>query len=150
MAFTAGTNNIKIFSIESIVIVYTLPAGTENTATLLPENIEQGVNIAQSVNNSVVMSDGAEIPRSEKLAISFTAMGTGAEMTLWKNIINKLESVSLGLVYFKINKDDGTYFQIFNPEMNASGIAKGGEITKLLISLEISCSDVDQIMTWEV
>lgn len=147
MPFTYGTNNIKIFNVNSILIGYRTGVSTL-THSITADKVEQGVSMQHSTGSSVVISSGADIPKSEKVVISFTVIGSATDMNTVKNIINKNPLISIGLSELTVYLDNGAFFTIADPECNISRTVKGNDITKMVVNCEISGGDADTIMEW--
>lgn len=145
MAYTYGTTNVKVFNVSSIVIEYT--ADEPKVLTIQPDSIEQGVSMAHSVSNTVVIASGAELPRSEKVIISFTALGSATSMNTLRGIVKKIAPI-ISIQSITIYLDNGNFFSISNPEMSVGRTVKGNDITKMLVTCELNGGDADTIMEW--
>jgi hypothetical protein len=119
--------------------------------TLQASVLEQGVSVIQSVASSYITSDGAEIPRAEKVALQFVVIGVSDQahtLQIIKNVFNKNPGYCDAIVSIEIFTPNFT-IRINNPEMNAFGISKGGEVTKLTVSCEITAGNIDDIVNWD-
>lgn len=145
MPYTYGTNNIKVFNISSIDIEYT--DDEPQTLTITPEKIEQGISMQHSVGSSVIIGSGAELPKSEKVVLSFTFLGSATEMTNLRKIIKKLAPI-ISIETLSIYLDNGDFFSISNPEMSVGRTVKGNDITKMQVSCELNGGDADSMMEW--
>jgi len=148
MAFTYGTSNIKVFTVNNITLRYYDNNDGFQTIVIQPGNIENGVTVNNGIGNSVNLCNGAEIPRSEKGMVSFILMGTATELTLWKKVLNTDNSVCnlYDSLLIELN-DDSTLDITGNP--HAEFASKGGEINKLTVSMEVNAKDADDIIVWE-
>lgn len=148
MAFTYGVSNVKTFTVNNITLRYYDNSNIFQTVVIQPDNIENGVTIQGSVGNSVNLCNGAEIPRSEKGMVSFILMGTAAELTLWKKVLNTDNTVCNLFDSFIVELNDDSTLEITgNP--HAEFASKGGEINKLTVSMEVNAKDADDIIVWE-
>lgn len=145
MAYTYGTGNVKIFNVSSIVIEYT--EDEPKTLTIQPDSIEQGVSMAHSVGNTVVIASGAELPRSEKVVISFTVLGSATAMNTLRKIVKKIAPV-ISIQSITIYLDNGDFFSITTPEMSVGRTVKGNDLTKMLVTCELNGGDADTMMEW--
>ena len=147
MAYTYGTTNVKVFNISSIDIEYTGDEPT--TLSITPEQIEQGVSMQHSVGSSVIIGSGAELPKSEKVVLSFTFLGSATEMNTLRSIIKKL-GAAVSIESLNIYLDNGDFFSITNPEMSVGRVVKGNDITKMQVSCELNGGDADTMMEWSI
>ena len=133
MAFTYGTNNIKLVDIKSI----TFTNATQGMIT--GANLKDGVSFIDSPDKSIKTADGTEITLSEKTMVKFQVIGlTAAQNTTLKTDLHGLSDTMSIILTNDLTITITAVFSVLSVQI-------GNDIPYIEISCEQSAYDVDTI-----
>jgi len=129
MAFTYGTQNIKIVNIANVEI---------NSVDYSGDNIKDGISFVDAQNSEIKMASGNAMSTSEKTTMSMDLNGLATA------VIDTLQLLSATAQTVIIKLTNGRTITLTGI-LNVLKISKGNEPVFVTVSLEQNAYDVDTI-----
>jgi hypothetical protein len=146
MAFTPGTTTVQLINIDSILISYR-SGGVSYAHNLTGDQLEQGLSITHSIDQTVVVGNGNTVPKNEKVVITFNTIGLMFDQNVMYNIF-KAGGTSEGINFIKITLDTGNDITLTAPILQMQRQIKTNDITRLVCTIEKNASDIDEYLTY--
>ena len=146
MAFTPGTTTIKLINIESITFSYR-SGGSSYTHNLTGDQLEQGLSITHSIDQTVIVGNGNTVPKNEKVVITFNTIGSMFDQNVMYNIF-KSGGTSKGINFIFITLDTGTEITLTEPILQMQRQIKTNDITRVVCTIEKNASDIDEYLSY--
>jgi len=149
MPVTKGTSHVVLRNVQQIRIS-ALQGATLIFATMLGENIEQGVSVVTSSGTSKVVANGAKVSTSEKMMMSWTLIGPSLAAMETPYMFSSTQAGIYGYTISSIliTLTDGKKIEVLKPVMNCSRQIKVGEMIKFVFTIEKNEDDIDSVVKY--
>ena len=134
--FVAGTSNIKLVNITGFGFIL-----SSSSLSINVENIEQGVTISSSTDQSITLSNGSTYPKNEKVIVTWNFVG---DVTTMNSVYASL--IADTIVSLDITLDNGQAIQILAPVIQMLRQVKTNDNIRIACTIEKSMDDIDSIV----